>query len=272
MAIITISRGSYSHGKTIAEKVSQTLGYECIAREILFEASKGFNIPELKLFRAIQDAPSILDRFVYGKEKYIAYTQTAFFRYLKKDNVVYHGFAGHFFVKDIQHVLKVRIIADLEDRVSLVTERDGISRKEALRFLRKLDEQRKKWSKHLYGIDTWDSSLYDLIIHVGKITVDHAANIICNTIKSEHFQTSLESQLAMNDLFLAAEVKAALIEIKPDIDVLAQNGIVYVKTGAIESKEVELTGAVKKSLETIPGIKDIKIQVPPITPYANELM
>ena len=44
MAIITISRGSYSKGKEVAERVAQTLGYDCISREILLEASEHFNV------------------------------------------------------------------------------------------------------------------------------------------------------------------------------------------------------------------------------------
>jgi hypothetical protein len=32
MSIITISRGSYTKGKEIAEKVAKKVGYECIAR------------------------------------------------------------------------------------------------------------------------------------------------------------------------------------------------------------------------------------------------
>ncbi|MFC2123157.1 cytidylate kinase family protein, partial [Bacteroidota bacterium] len=45
MAIVTISRGSYSHGKEIAEKVSQKLGYKCLGRDTIIEASMHFNIP-----------------------------------------------------------------------------------------------------------------------------------------------------------------------------------------------------------------------------------
>ena len=47
MAIITISRGSYSKGKEIAEKVAQQLGYECIARRVLLEASEEFNASDI---------------------------------------------------------------------------------------------------------------------------------------------------------------------------------------------------------------------------------
>ena len=73
MGVITISRGSYSKGKEIAEKLSQNLGYECISRDILLETSAHFNIPEIKLVRAIHDAPSIFERFKHGKEKYLLY-------------------------------------------------------------------------------------------------------------------------------------------------------------------------------------------------------
>ena len=62
MAIITISRGSYSRGKEIAEKVAEKLGYSLLSRDILLQASEEFNIPEIRLVRALHDAPSVLDR------------------------------------------------------------------------------------------------------------------------------------------------------------------------------------------------------------------
>ena len=78
MAIITISRGSYSKGKEVAEKVAQRLGYDCISRDVVVEASEHFNIPEIKLVRALHDAPSVLERFTYGKERYLTFFEAAF--------------------------------------------------------------------------------------------------------------------------------------------------------------------------------------------------
>ena len=37
MSIITISRGSYSRGKEVAEMLSRALGYACLSREIILE-------------------------------------------------------------------------------------------------------------------------------------------------------------------------------------------------------------------------------------------
>ena len=144
MAIITISRGSYSKGKEVAEKVAERLGYECIAREVLLDASEHFNIPEIKLVRALHDAPSVLERFTYGKERYLTFLESVFLEHVQKDNVVYHGLAGHYFLKGINHVFKIRILADIEDRVRWEMERN-ISAEEALYILKKDDHERRQW-------------------------------------------------------------------------------------------------------------------------------
>ena len=263
MPIITISRGSYSKGKEIAEKVAQELGYECIARKVLLEAKEEFNVPEIKLVRAIHDAPSILNSFSYGKEKYITFIQAEILNHFKKDNVVYHGLAGHFFAKGICHVLKVRIIADLDDRVRLEMEREGISRKEALSIIRKDDEERRKWSKYLYGIDTWNSTNYDLVIHIHKLKVKDAVDMICYAARLEQFQATPESQRAIDDLALAAQTKAVLMDVKADLRVSAQDGTVLIKTEAPILQSEALAQQIEKIAKTVHGIREAKIVVIP---------
>jgi len=261
MSIITISRGSYTRGKEIAERVSQELGYGCIARETLLETSKQFNVPEIKLIHAIQNAPSFIDRFSYNKEKYIAYIQTVLLRHVQKDNVVYHGFAGHFFIKGVSHVLKVRIVAAMESRVSIIMERDKVSREEALRFLKKVDEQRRKWSQSLYGIDTRDPSLYDVVLNIDKLTINDAVEIICDTVSQPNFQTTQESQNAMDDLLLACEVKAALIGVKPDIEVSASDGVVLMQTTGPLYQEKSIATELRSMGQQIEGVKDVRVKV-----------
>jgi cytidylate kinase len=230
MAVITISRGSYSHGKEVAKKLAQRLGYECVSREIILKASEHFNIPEIKLLRAVHDAPSALNRLTYGKERYVAYVREALLHYLDKDNVVYHGLAGHFFVQGVSHVLKVRIVADLEDRVAEEMRREGTSEEEARKTLLKDDEARHRWSVYLYDIDTTDPSLYDLVIHIHSITTDDAVELIYEAAKLPCFQTTPESQKQMHTLLLAAQVQAALMRDMPSVNVQVENGDIAVIT------------------------------------------
>jgi cytidylate kinase len=276
MAIITISRGSYSKGKEVAEKAAQRLGFDCVSREVLLETSEHFNIPEIKLVRALHDAPSFLDQFTHGKEKYLAYIESVLIERVIKDNVVYHGLAGHFFLADIPHVLKIRVIADIEDRVKLEMEREHISRDEALRILKKDDYERRQWSMKLYGIDTWDASLYDLVIHIKRITVDHAVDIICKTVALEQFKTTPESQQILTDKALAAHVKARLINSYPGIRVAARERTVYIEIASPErlgyfhdAKHQRLAGEIKDAASQVTGVENVEVHVTPI-PYLNQ--
>jgi cytidylate kinase len=244
--------------------VAARLNYECVGRDALLEASETFNIPEIKLLEAIRDAPSVLGRFTYGKERYISYIQAALLNKMQKDNIVYHGLAGHFFLKNISHVLKVRIIADLEDRIAYKMKLEGnLSREETQRLIKKIDEERIKWSQYLYGIDTRDSSLYDLVIHIKPITVEDAVDIICDTARRERFQTTTESQQAMNDLVTAASVKAALIPFVPDVTVSCSQGKVQLSLHVSKYSKDSMTGEIEKITKTIKGVEKIEILARP---------
>ena len=264
MAIITISRGSYSRGKEIAEKVAARLSYECISRDLLLEVSREHNIPELKLVHAIHDAPGMLERLGRKEEKYIAYIKSALLNHLKSDNIVYHGLAGHFFVKDVPHALKIRVLSDMEDRVRLEMERKGIDVEEARSILEKDDEERRKWSQRLYGIDTADPGLYDLVIHIKQLTVDDAVDMICDCVSKEHFKTTPSSQRQLEDLALSAAINKALIDVGPDINVCVDNQTAFIETEAAIRDEESFVKEIKEVVETFEGISEVKIDCHPI--------
>jgi cytidylate kinase len=263
MSIVTISRGSYSRGEEVAEKLALALGYECISREVILEASEYSGIPEAKLVRAIHDAPSFLERFSYGKEKYVAHIRAAIMRHVQKDNVVYHGLAGHFFLQEVPHVLKVRIIASLEDRIKEEMKREKISPEEARRILIKDDEERRKWSLALYGIDTWDSALYDMVLHIKTMTVEDAVDLILHNLGGP-FATTPESQASLDNLTLAAQVEAVLIESFPGVKASAKDGVVFVSVTAPLSQRESAAVKAEAIAKRVPGVREVEIYVVPI--------
>jgi cytidylate kinase len=263
MGVITISRGSYSRGKETAEKLAQQLGYECISRDILLEASAHFNVPEVKLVRAIHDAPSFFERFKHGKEKYILFIREAFLEHIRKDNVVYHGLAGHFFVKGISNILKVRIIANLEDRIKEEMSRENISEKEARCILKKDDGERRKWSRHLYGIDTNDPRLYDIALHIDDLKVKDAIDILVDMARRPCFQTTPESRMKINDFYLAAKVHAAIFDAFSSADVQCENAVVTVRIETALSLEEKVIYKIRNFLKDIDEIKEIRVNVVP---------
>ncbi|MFW5498832.1 MULTISPECIES: AAA family ATPase [unclassified Maridesulfovibrio] len=260
MSIITISRGSYSRGKEIAEKVAEKMQYKCISRDILLESSKEFDIPEVKLVRALHDSPSVLERFMHGKERYLAHIRNSLLQHAQKDNLVYHGLAGQYFLLDIPHVFKVRITADMEDRVREECKRENICDDEARYILQKDDEERRKWGLQIYGIDTWDSRLYDMVIHIGALSVDDAVEFICNAVQKEAFKTTAESQQIIDDIATAAHVRVELIGIAPHANIVCDDGHITVQfSKPISSLKTKLVDQVKSIAKNVDGVKDVTI-------------
>ena len=263
MAIITVSRGSYSKGKEVAEKVAAQLGYQSVSREVILEASKDFRISQQRLERAIHDAPSILERFTYEKPKHIAFVAAELLDRFAGDNLVYHGLAGQFFAANIPHLLKVRIIANQEDRILSLMERNNLRREQAEKFLKKDDEDRKAWSYQLYGVDTTNSNLYDLVIHIDKLTVDNGVDLICQAVKQPQFRTTPESQQAIDELALAAKTRAALIEDHPSCEVIAEGRAVEISVRSSLHTDTRIALSIKEKALKVPGVSFASVNLIP---------
>ncbi len=281
MAIITISRGCFSHGQEIAEKVAEMLGYECISREILIEAAKLFNVSEKKLIKSLHDAPTIIERIAHGKTEYLGGIKASLLGYARKGNMVYHGHAGHLLLTEIPQILKVRIFAEIEDRITFLQQKQNISREQALLDIEIEDRNRSNWTRYLYKVDINDPRLYDIIIKIGDLTIDNACEIICFAAKSNAYLMTTESKQVLDDAAITSYINAALQSIC-EARVSVKNGEVHVKVAASKRRKTgymspalqdnlgtsyqdDLTGEINKIAYGIPGVKKVLCNVDP--PY-----
>jgi cytidylate kinase len=281
MAIITISRGCYSHGKEIAEKIALKLGYECVSREILIEASQFFHVPEMKLLKSLHNAPSILERMTHGQDMYLSYVQAALLEHAKKDNLVYHGHAGHLLIPEISHVLKVRVIAEFNQRVDFLQQKQKISKEEAAIVLENEDRERAQWTRYLYKIDINDSKIYDIVLNIGRLKISDACDIICAASQYDTYKETPASRKAISDLALSSHIKAALQTVCK-AEVHADDGIVHIKVPAEKIRKTSyarpkvqsyVKGRIRKDLQKeiegivkdIPDVKDVFYNIEP--PY-----
>ncbi len=246
-------------GKLVAEEVADRLGYTVISRDLLLDASERFNIPEIKLIRAIHDAPGVLERFGHAKQSYIAYIRAALTERICNDNVVYHGLAGHLLLKGIPGVLKVRITSDLERRITNEMQREKIDAQTAMETILKDDQQRRKWTKSLHGVDPWDSHLYDMVIRIERLTVDNAVDFICRAAQSEGFQTTAQSLRKMNDLALACRIKAELVEDFPSTGITCSYGNIIVYAKDKDQASAKLHEKLEKIHQNITGIHNLEV-------------
>lgn len=257
MAIITISRGSYHMGKEVAEKVAVRLNYKCVSREDILATSEQFKLPEFNLLKNTSDAYSAFGKFIYGKEKFLAFIEASLMDFFRKDNVVYHGFIGQVYAKKLPFSLNIRVLADIETRISYVMSSQGYSRSDAIKFLENIDETRVKWGLFLYGIDIRTADIYDLVIHTKKFTVDSAVDIIVNAIKQPEFKTTPELLQIGEDLYLAAKIKKILIEKYPEVEVNSINGVVCIKIADVQKEELQRD--IEPLIKSIPEVKEFEL-------------
>jgi len=267
MSIVSISRGCDSWGDAVAQEVAERLGYACISRDIVFDASEIFDIEQPKLIRAIQDAPTLIDRFTKEKERCVAYVRAALLKFLQEDDVVYHGLAGHFFIADLPQILKVRIVADLEDRIRLDMARQNVTHAEAEKKILENDIKRRKWGQYLFGVDTADPSLYDLVIHIQGLSVTDAADIICDTVCMPRYRTTPQRARELKNLALAAEVDAMLIHVMPEIQSVARDGDVTITVTLGEISADPVIRNIHESVKTVKGIRSITVCTAPAIEY-----
>ena len=277
MAIITFSRGCFSHGKELAECVAKRLGYECISREILLEASHFFHVSETKLFESLHDAPGLLNRITHVRQRFVDRIRAALLEHVVKDNIVYHGLAGQMLLDGISHVLRIRVTADMADRIKMLKNIRHISRKEAMHVIELEDHERAEWYQNIYRIDGNDPHLYDMVLHIGRLTIDDACDIVCQTASKDSFKATGRSQSALEDLALENHVKIA-IEGVCKADVTAKNGVVHIR---VSGQKLKTSGAASPNVQhqvqdqiredlyeqistlvaNIPGVKDIDCTV-----------
>jgi len=83
--------------------------------------------------------------------------------------------------------LKVWLDAQEEIRAQRLAKRDGLSLKKALPYLRERDVFFREKTKRIYGIDFWDSKLYDLIIDTSYLTPEAIIARIIRKIRELNF-------------------------------------------------------------------------------------
>lgn len=259
MSIITISRGSYSMGKAVAEKVAETLGHRIISRDLLLKTGDTFHVPHQTLLRALHDAPGLTDRYKRTKQIYIAYIRATLLEMIDEGNVVYHGLAGHFLLKGLDHVLKIRIISNLEGRVMRKMKEEGITAANARSIIIGDDDQRKKWSHKIYGIDPSDNTLYDMVICIDKLSVENAAEFICAAAEAPSFQSSDGALKKIHDLTLACKVKAALVEKFPEAYVTCEYGNLLIYSTEKDAHNTKFKKIMDTLQEDTPGIYNIEV-------------
>ena len=267
MAIITISRGAFSGGQALAERVASILGYRCVSREVLAEAGQRYGIPEAKFTEVLETLPHWWERWQESLRLYRIVLQAAMCEVAQGGNLVYHGHAGQELFPAIRHVLKVHLTAPLAFRIQQVRSRQGLDEAAALQYIEQVDKARSRRLHAIFGADWRDPSRYDLVLNIAQMSLETAAHLVVEAARREDYQPTAVSELAFQDLTIASRVQAALV-MSPKTRNLSIN--IRVERGEVHASGIlaqsDLEQGISRLIEGVPGVTRVvtDFESPPI--------
>ena len=123
--------------------------------------------------------PTITRGHELEDEKYIDAIRKVMSDLVPDGNVVIVGRGGYIILKDAPEVLRVGVVANTEDRIATIMERDRLDHQLAESTMLARDQARANYFKRFFDIDMPDSpELYHIVINTSDVSLDYAAEMV----------------------------------------------------------------------------------------------
>jgi CheY-like chemotaxis protein len=263
MSVIGMFGSMFCKAEHVADQVRASTGLKALTDEDAVSAAHDLSgMATEKIRRAFLAKTSLFNKFTHEKEASIAYLRLALANLISRDNLIISGLSVHLIPTAISHLLRVALIADMDYRLAVASQTEGLTEKEAIRRLRNHDENCAAWVDFLHhkSVACWDPKLYDLFIPMHKTTVEQASALIEENILKNVIRTTSESRQAVNDFRLAAQVEVTLAEEGHNVDVTVHNNAVTL----IVHKRVRMHGRMEDDLKStaskVYGVESVAVK------------
>jgi len=201
MAVITISKEFGTEIEKVASQVAKKLGYEYIGEQLIAEIAKELHVSEseAEMFRKTSQSRILrfVDRYtcslvqkVVDREhgclddkNYYETTKKLVLNVYEAGNAIILGWGGQCILRGNPNTLHVRLVKDEETKIKEVMKNRNLDHKGAKAFIEREEGDLKAYIEHYFNEDWNAAHLYDLIIDMGKTSVEQTVNLICDNLK-----------------------------------------------------------------------------------------
>lgn len=201
MSVITISKEFGTEGEKIAAKVAERLGYEYIGKNLVAEIAKELRISESEAETFHKTSQSRILRFVdrytcsivqkvvdrehgcLDDKNYYEVTKKLVQDVYQAGNVIILGWGGQCILRGKPDTLHVRLTKENDLKIKEVMNAENLSQKAAKTFVEREEGDLKEYIRHYFKEDWNAAYLYDLVIDMGKTSVEKAVDMICDNVK-----------------------------------------------------------------------------------------
>jgi cytidylate kinase len=201
MAVITISKEFGTESERVASLLAEKLGYEYIGKNLVAKIAKELHISESEAETFHKTSQSRILRFVdrytcsivqkvvdrehgcLDDKNYYEVTKNLVENVYEAGDAIILGWGGQCLLKGKPDTLHVRLIKDNDLKINEIMQSQNLSQKAAKDFIDREEGDLKAYIKHYFKEDWNAAHLYDIVIDMGKTSVEKAADMICDNLK-----------------------------------------------------------------------------------------
>ena len=265
MSAIALFNGSYCNEKAIVQEIMIGSGYALVDdNAIIVDAAARSGLSVDKIERAFSAKTSVFNKFTHERERSLAHLKLALAHRLADERQLVWGMATHLIPRNISHILRVCLIADARWRANQAAEKNDLPEGEALRLIRRQDEDRAVWVRSQTGqSDPWAAALYDMVLPVDKQAPREIGQMVAENTRKEALRITPSSRQALLDFLLAANVETALAKEGHNVGVSAAGGEITLTINKHVLMLHRLEHELKSIVERVPGVRSVSNKVGP---------
>lgn len=263
MPIITISREMGTGAYGIAQELAKKLKYTLVDGPKLAACAAEYGL-SLETLQAIDEKPpsynTVEDR---ARAASLNSIELILLDLAKNGNAILYGRGGQDLLQNCGNVLRLRFIADFEERVERFAEREWIDPDLAQELIRRSDHQRGGFI-HFYFDRDWNDPLgYDLIFNTSRLSPAAIVDTVVAAAK--------DAQLKEADAWSRDEIEKAILVKRIETALLRSEELAY-RPFRIETEDgvVTLSGYIGSEEEKKAALR-VVADVPGIEKVVDEL-
>lgn len=262
MSDLFIFSGLFCQTESVIKRLMDNGEFKLVTDDdLVADAAELGGMDKKAVAKAFSHKTSIFNKFSHEKERAVSWLRLALANKLAKgETLLVSGLVTQLLSQEVAHVLKVCLIDDVHKRTAIALSEEGFSEKDAVKAMQHADEEATVWVREVAGNnDPWASSLYDMVVPVGKTGVDESVALIREQLGNAAVQVTEQSRQAVQDFLLAAQVETVLVSKGHNVEVAAVKGTVTISI----NKKVLMVERLEKDLreiaEPLEGVEKVEI-------------
>ena len=269
MPIIAITREMGSLGKDVAAALGEELGLPVIYHEVIDHLADRMRVRKSHVIRLLDGSAGLLERLTADETSLSIFTADEIYAIAASGGkggggAIIRGWGATHLLREVPHALSVRVCAPFDLRKQRMMKRlDTDDEERVAEEIRVNDEAHTAIMRRHFGLQWTDPEHYDIVLNTKRVSVGDCVAEVLALARGAQFGETEASRQKLDDLALAARVRAALRRApetrEAQVQVASQTGRITL-SGASSTDEML---AFVEVASAVPGVRDVAYRTNP---------